>query len=211
MNGTNAGTNSSAFSSTALNNNDNVTCTLTSTASCASPAIVPSNSIGMTINAYPAVPVITRNLNTLSCNATGVTYQWYLNNSSISGATNQTYSILQSGVYQVVVTNSSGCTTPSLNFSAYMPGINELSGMSNFNLFPNPAKDVVSLQFDLNKTKNIIFSVYDAAGKKVYEETKEFQPGPQIHQLRFWFLAKGNYMLQMKDGDSMIQRSVLIE
>ncbi len=211
INGTIAGTNSSTFSSTTLNNNDIVSCTLTSSAPCAIPLNSNSNTIGMTINASPAVPTISQNANTLTCNISGLNYQWYLNNSQITGALNQSYTILQSGIYKVVVKNSSNCTNTSLDFNAFKTGLNEMNGMSNFLLYPNPIKDIVSLQFYLTKSKNITFYVVDLLGRKVFEEVKECQSGANQQQLNLWFLPKGNYLLQMKDGTSNFQRSISME
>jgi PKD repeat protein len=211
INGVTTGSNNSTFSSLSLNNNDTVSCILTSNATCVNPLTASSNKIGMTINSSPAVPIISQNVNILNCNLIGVSYQWYFNNLIISGATNQSYTILQSGVYKIIVTNSSNCTNTSLDFNALKSGINELTGMSNFLLYPNPAKDFISLQFFLAKTKNITFTVVDLLGRKVFEETKECQSGNNIHQLHFWLLTKGNYVLQLKDGLSIFQRSIMIE
>jgi hypothetical protein len=44
----------------------------------------------------------------------GLTYQWQLNNSNIAGATSQNYSANASGNYNVIVTNSNGCTATSI-------------------------------------------------------------------------------------------------
>lgn len=211
LNGVNTGTNSSTFASTTLNNNDTVMCVLTTSASCANPVTPSSNKIGMTINANPAVPLISQNGNMLTCNLTGVSYQWYLNNTIITGATNQAYTILQSGIYKVIVTNSSGCTNTSADLSAVKTGLNELNGMSNFLLYPNPTKDFVTLQFYLSKSKNITFTVIDLLGRTVFEETKECQHGANVQQLNFWFLTKGNYLLQMKDEQSIFQKAIMIE
>lgn len=51
---------------------------------------------------------------TVSANTgTGLTYQWLLNGSAISGATASTYAVSAAGSYSVVVTNSSGCSKTS--------------------------------------------------------------------------------------------------
>ncbi|MFN5983521.1 MAG: FG-GAP-like repeat-containing protein, partial [Fluviicola sp.] len=47
----------------------------------------------------------------------GLSYQWQLNGSNISGETSLTYSANSTGNYSVVVTNSNGCSTTSSNLS----------------------------------------------------------------------------------------------
>jgi len=61
INGINAGTNSNTFSSSALANNDVVTCVMTSSSGCASPTTATSTGITMTINptTAPSVTVTT--------------------------------------------------------------------------------------------------------------------------------------------------------
>lgn len=81
-----------------------------------------SNTITVTVNPVPTATItpattttfcqggsVTLNANTGS----GLTYQWKLGGTNISGATASSYSATQSGSYTVVVTNSSSCSTTS--------------------------------------------------------------------------------------------------
>ncbi|MFY7965255.1 MAG: PKD domain-containing protein, partial [Chitinophagaceae bacterium] len=76
----------------------------------------------VTINSQPSTPsqpTISASGPTTICNGGSVdltstlatSYQWYLNGSPISGATNQTYTASSNGNYTVVVTNASGCSS----------------------------------------------------------------------------------------------------
>jgi len=56
----------------------------------------------------PAIPTITQSGDSL-ISSTATTYQWYNSGSIIQGATGQIYLPPQNGVYQVQVTNASGC------------------------------------------------------------------------------------------------------
>lgn len=53
INGINTGTNSAIYSSSTLNNNDIITCTITSSIPCAIPSSVPSNAITMSVTPMP--------------------------------------------------------------------------------------------------------------------------------------------------------------
>lgn len=59
------------------------------------------------------LPLITNVSNTLSLNSTYNNYQWYLNNSPISGTTNQNYTASENGNYFVEVTLNGGCKVKS--------------------------------------------------------------------------------------------------
>ncbi|MGQ9863460.1 MAG: PKD domain-containing protein [Bacteroidia bacterium] len=45
----------------------------------------------------------------LDAGPNGLTYEWYINGNLIPGATSQTYSVTQSGIYSVRVTTATGC------------------------------------------------------------------------------------------------------
>ncbi len=71
-----------------------------------SPAITPSNIVGACSTlVYTATP------------ATGVTYQWYRNGSTLTGATSSTYTATSSGTYSCGITKS-GCGTTTITATA---------------------------------------------------------------------------------------------
>ncbi len=70
-------------------------------------------TITVTVNTSPGTPVITNSGGTLDAGISGMTYQWYLNGSPITGATSQTYSPTQTGDYTVEITNTAGCSSTS--------------------------------------------------------------------------------------------------
>lgn len=62
-------------------------------------------------------PTITQNGTLLTCTPAAGTYQWYFNYVSIPGATNQSYTATQTGLYSVMVSNDLGCSAISQAFS----------------------------------------------------------------------------------------------
>ncbi|MFN5983944.1 MAG: PKD domain-containing protein, partial [Fluviicola sp.] len=81
-----------------------------------------SNTISTTVNSNPiatispsgSASICSGGSIILSANTgSGLTYQWLLNGSAISLATNSTYTASSIGNYQVIVTNSSSCSTTS--------------------------------------------------------------------------------------------------
>jgi hypothetical protein len=86
---------------------------------------------------------------TLTANATGATYQWIdcgNGNSAIAGETNQSYNATNAGSYAVIVTEN-GCSDTSACYSLTNVGIGEMSNQANINVFPNPTKGPVNIQF----------------------------------------------------------------
>lgn len=76
----------------------------------------------LTVNALPAVPVITVNGNTSFCpgdsavlsTTTAQSYQWQKNGTAVTGATTASFTAGSAGAYTVAVTNAAGCTATSV-------------------------------------------------------------------------------------------------
>lgn len=97
---------------------------------------VSSNDVVVTPVTPPAASITPPSTNefcqgaslTLEANTgTGLSYQWKRNNQNISGATNPSLVVTQSGDYTVQVTNSGGCSTLSASVT-----INELQNITWF-------------------------------------------------------------------------------
>jgi len=86
------------------------------------PCTSTSNPIDVTVNPLPTATITPATATTfcqggsvvLNANTgTGLSYQWRLNGTNISGATGVSYTANSSGSYTVVVTNASGCSATS--------------------------------------------------------------------------------------------------
>jgi len=135
-------------------------------------------------NAAPAIPTISEAGGTLTASA-ATTYQWYLNGQQISGATSQTYTPTQSGIYLVRITDVNGCVyqySQGFNFT-YTTGIAETENVY-FNVYPNPTNGIITIQDTYLSGKRFDIYVYDALGrlliqnKTMYElNLSEFENG----------------------------------
>jgi hypothetical protein len=100
---------------------------------------------------------------------TEAAYQWYEGSNQLTGATSQTYTATQSGVYTVHFTDSHGCTSVS-NSITLTVGINEISP-ADYKIYPNPASDQIQLdlshidQATLNDLSEIV--IYNLLGEKL--------------------------------------------
>lgn len=105
----------------------------------------------------PALPTISvANIQNLSTTATG-TYQWYLDNKAISGATQNNYVATASGAYTLVVINAQGCASaPSAAITIAITGILELP---LFSVYPNPTRDRITISTDKEGDIEIVNSV----------------------------------------------------
>jgi gliding motility-associated-like protein len=134
VNGANAGTNSSNFSSSALNNNDVISVIFTSNATCSFPtsatatytvqvtnAITPSVSIA----ANPVNPICTGQTVSFTATPTGggtiPAYQWQVNGTN-EGTNSPNFSsstLTNNAVVSVTLTSNSSCASPSIAVASY--------------------------------------------------------------------------------------------
>jgi uncharacterized repeat protein (TIGR01451 family) len=101
-----------------------------------------TNSINIAVTPLPEAN-ITQSVNLLSTQTNANwTYQWYLNDELIVGATSSTYEIEASGMYQVVVTN--GACEQSAEINASYISVEENTD-SSWSWYPNPVVDELIL------------------------------------------------------------------
>src|SRR5207342_1238576 len=90
----------------------------------------------ITVYPTPAIPTITQNGYTLTSSPAEF-YQWQLDATDIPGATNQSYDVLQTGFYTVVVSDSNSCKN-STTLYVEITGIDEVND-GGVSVYPNPS------------------------------------------------------------------------
>jgi hypothetical protein len=124
------------YTDNGLNNSDIISCTLTSSAQCATPAMVTSPAIAMSVTSN-VTPTISVSGTAVVCSgapasfSSGITnggtnpgYQWYINGNPVAGATNPGYTStgLNNGdVVSCELTSSYVCATPQTVSSSGLP------------------------------------------------------------------------------------------
>ncbi len=127
-------------------------------------------------NTPPAIPTISESTGTLN-SSSATTYQWYLNGQPIVGATSQSYTPTQSGIYLVRITDANGCVyqySTGYNFT-FVTGVNELVQNANFSIFPNPSTGIINISdVDLTGKRFDVF-VSDALGRILVQNKTIYQ------------------------------------
>lgn len=98
------------------------------------------------VTTCPSVATVSINANgpILTASTTGLSYQWYYNNSPINNATSQTFTTTQDGNYSVKVTYQYGCVTSSI-YTVGNVGVGTEDTSVAFELFPNPVTNVLNI------------------------------------------------------------------
>lgn len=147
VNGINAGTNSPTFTSNTLVNGDKVTCTMTSSAICAAPAIVTSSSITMTVNPNLTASVSIAASQNNICAGTPVTFTA----TPVNGGTTPTYQWMVDGI-------NVGPNSPTFTSSSFASGNNVMCVMTTNTPCTTPAvasSNVVVMSVTPNITPSV--------------------------------------------------------
>jgi hypothetical protein len=148
-------------------------------------------TLQLTINTItPAT--ITRTGNVLSTAATYASYQWFRNNSSIAGATANTYTVTQNGNYTVAVSASNGCKDTS-----GVTAVDDITGISGqellaaqISIYPNPAADRIHIQ----APRGLQVTLMSMEGRVLLQEK-------ETTTLAIGSLANGTYWLKFSNKE----------
>lgn len=172
-------------------------------ASCPTPRV----AVTGTINPALTKPSITETNKILYATAGFASYQWYLDNAIINGATSQSYTPTKDGNYSVVGFSADpSCNATSDQYPFKTIGINESVLEAAVKIYPNPANEVLFVEVPAGvNNSQVTISIYSVIGKLVAKET--FANNGQAHSVSLDALdANGIYFLQLQSGSTTITK-----
>jgi len=127
-----------------------------------------TNNKEIIIKNLPEQPQITQQGKTLiSSSESG--NQWYKNGEIIENADGKEYTPDTTAYYTVIVTGENGCK--SLFSKPYFFDItdveNHIGHTNNLRIFPNPANDILNIEYSINANSNVSLEIYDILGNKI--------------------------------------------
>ncbi len=163
----------------------------------------------ITVYSIPPPPIITQNGYTLTSSASDF-YQWQLDASDISGATNQSYDIQQSGFYTVVVSDSNGCqnlTTLYVEITA----IQEVNYPFNISINPNPSHGKFILELINEGNNNLSIQIINTIGQTVYSSKEMLSAADLNREIDLSNMAPGVYCIMIDLGSNSIRKKIIVE
>ncbi len=171
-----------------------------------------TDSVTITVLGNPSLPSIVKGNDTLYCTpASYAAYQWYLNGSPISGATNANYVYTQNGTYYVEVFNTLGCSSVSTTISVNDVGINEISSTLKANVYPNPANQELNIDLYSQSQNTIVIELIDISGRLVLSEQYQISIGLNQKQINIDQVQKGLYMLKLSSENGVSTEKIIIQ
>lgn len=151
-------------------------------------------------NAAPSQPTISLNGSDLESTSAS-SYQWYLNGNLIPGATSQTYTPAQSGIYVVRTTDANACVyvySAGFNYGV-VTGLKDHSSLNTVTIYPNPTNGLINL--DITGGTNFIVSLFDQTGKLILTSVNE-------KSLDLSAFNSGLYILNIKTEGAVINKKI---
>lgn len=130
--------------------------------------------------------------------------QWYLDDEPMEQATTDTIKVVQEGVYSVEVSKGS-CSVFSLKETVLITSIMQAFGDQEINVYPNPAKDYITIDITgknaLNITEIVVKDTWGQVLKKV--EISPSEQNDDGFKLDISYLSPGVYILSLGNGVSV--------
>ncbi|MGZ4055295.1 MAG: T9SS type A sorting domain-containing protein [Bacteroidia bacterium] len=89
--------------------------------------------------------------------------------------------------------------------------INEISEESQINIYPNPATNQITIEFDLIETKNAVIEIRNILGQIVFTETVRNITGKQAKSINISEFSNGVYFVRLQNNNQTITKKFIKE
>lgn len=164
-------------------------------------------SVSAVVNPIPALPTITVDNSNIAAplltSSSGSGNQWFRNDVSISGATNNTYTITQEGTYKVQVTLL-GCVSAMSAGQAFVITGAESFESTQVQLYPNPAADELVLNLSgFEPKKPVGIMIVDLLGRQA--KAAKGVGGEEV-RIDIREITSGQYIAVMEQGNQRVAK-----
>ena len=150
---------------------------------------------------------------------TGSTYAWKINGGTqLSGGNTNSISVkwdvVSKGTVQVRETASTGCLgdIDSINVTLTPnTGILNIDAINGFTIFPNPANNYLSIEFESITKQHIELTMTNILGQKMFHETLNSFAGKYSRNLNISEFSKGVYFIEVSSEKGSKQLKVVVE
>jgi glucose/arabinose dehydrogenase len=133
-------------------------------------------------------------------------YEWYQDGNLVS--TDPSYTTSDDGSYYVIVTDANGCESTSEILEVFIENVNDVPGLSNIEVTPNPFENNFSLKLQTDKRLELKLQVLDISGKMTFSEDI-LANGQFEKQIDLSGLSSGVYLLYLENEEGKaVQRLV---
>ena len=163
----------------------------------------------ITVNSTPPIPVITQNGNVLTSTAASA-YQWQLNSVDIPGATNQSYTATQSGLFTVIIGDANGCTN-SATMDIVISEVENIKNQPTLSVWPNPSNGIITVEWSEHKiAQEISLEVVNSLSQTFYISTEQNTRATFRKDMNLETLSNGIYFINLKTKENFCRKMIVI-
>ena len=151
----------------------------------------------ITVYPTPPFPTITQNGNVLTCSP-AANYQWQFNTVNIPGATMQSYTYTQPGLYTVLAGDSNGCTNYA---NLLITLVGNVVNNFTFSVFPNPAGGNFTVELLNCPADKISLRIVNTIGKEILSSEERANTADWKKVIDLCNAADGVYFIKIRMED----------
>jgi len=163
-----------------------------------------SSTLTKTISVLPTLPsptITSAGLTLTSSSAPG--YQWYVNAYMLPGATSQTYTASNNGVYSVIATDINSCNSvPSNTINITNVGLEAYSNYSSLIIYPNPTTGLFTVEIEDLK-QNTTIELINGIGQTIHQSVIKDCSARCVHQIDLSDFSNGLYFIKIISNKKM--------
>tara|TARA_B100000683_G_scaffold63528_1_gene61966 strand:- start:2493 stop:9086 length:6594 start_codon:yes stop_codon:yes gene_type:complete len=155
----------------------------------------------------PVIVIISANGISLEATQGFLSYQWLDGNgSNIIGATSQSFTPNNGGIYSVEVTNQDGCVGVSNSINFVIESVNSENNI--FTIYPNPTSDWITLETNTNIDSDI--KIINIFGEIIYTISSN-DLLDNFEKINLGKISKGMYIVQLINNNTIINRRIIVQ
>lgn len=156
-------------------------------------------------NFTTAQPTISESGGVLTADINAFGYQWYLNGQPIQGASAQSYIPVMDGDYTVEIFDTNGCSSLSDVFAVDFVAIEDIEGLSVFEVYPNPFNGYLTVQLESTQSTQLQLELVNITGQVLFTQ---FVNSNDNAVLDLRDLSAGMYFIRLSDAAGSAVRKV---
>ena len=173
-----------------------------------------SAPIVITFNASPTAGgsfTLNGNVASFTNTSTGATsYSWDFGDQTNSSASAPLHAFAANGSYTVVLTAINGNCTSTQSFTINIAvALNELVGIEGLNIYPNPAKDLLNIDFTNTTDQNLELQIVDQFGRVILTNNDN-NLGVMHQEISLANFLSGVYYLRLNSNSSTRIEKIII-
>ena len=170
--------------------------------------LVIGNGSGDTLATVTICDSVPEQIGVAPANDTSVHYFWFPATAlSQNNIANPVCSATQPLTYYLIVSNGQCTDTVTQKVDCPLTGINDVPAQPDFEVFPNPASDKLTIKFKNTGTANMQLQVFDVCGQVIIKSP--LAQNRQQFEIDLSGMVSGVYFVRVTGGDRLGVRRVL--